>query len=185
MREQTPEVSYTEIWLTSSGLQVQDQQIPSPKLCAGKWKTPAMNFQSALTSTRQDLCIALPFCLFLSEGRQAVPSCLASAGLPVARISSDHFTTDMISCHVWGPFCFSPKHVMGILRLPRASSRPGKFSDKTANASDLSQLHGHSSPHKPKASSVQAASSSHDNECLNATGSRPSLASNLSNLLWS
>ena len=123
MCEQTPEVSYTYIWLTSSGLQVQDQQIPSPKLCAGNLKTPAMNFQSALTSTRQDLCIALPACLFLSEGRQAVPSCLASAGLPVARISSDHFATDMISCHVLGPFCLSPKHVMGIQMVLLATQK--------------------------------------------------------------
>ena len=159
MCEQTTEVSYTYIWLTSSGLQVQVEQIPSPELCAGNLKTPAMNFQSALTSTRQDLFIALPFCFFMSEGRQAVPSCLASAGLPVARISSDYFTTDMISCHVLGPFCFSPEHVMGILMLALAPVRPGRLSDKTANDSDLSQQHGHSSPHKPKPSSTQPASS--------------------------
>ena len=85
------------MWLTSSGLQVQDQHIPSPKLGAGNLKTPCMNFQSALTSTRQDLCTALPACLFVSDFSQWLPSCLAPAGLPVASISRDHFTTAMIS----------------------------------------------------------------------------------------
>ena len=152
------------MWLTSSGVQVQAQQHPSARLCAGKWKTWAMNFQSALTSTRQDLCTALPAFLFVSDLSHWLPSCLASAGWPVAKISKDHFTTDMISCHVWGPFCFSPKHVMGTLRLLKAPARPGKLSDKTANDSDLSQLQGHSSPHKPKPSSTQPASCSHESK---------------------
>ena len=165
------------MWLTSSGVQVQAQQHPSARLCAGKWKTWAMNFQSALTSTRQDLCTALPAFLFVSDLSHWLPSCLASAGWPVAKISKDHFTTDMISCHVWGPFCFSPKHVMGTLRLLKAPARPGKLSDKTANDSDLSQLQGHSSPHKPKPSSTQPASCSHESKCINDIGSKPSVAS--------
>ena len=134
------------MWLTSSGLQVQAQQMPSFKLWAGNLKTPAMNFQSALTSTRQDLCTALPAFLFVSDLSHGLPSCLVSAGWPAASMSRDHFTTDMISCHVLGPFCFSPKHVMGILIVLLAPVRPGRLSDKTANDSDLSQLHGHSSP---------------------------------------
>ena len=162
-------------------MQVHFQQHPSARLCAGKWKTWAMNFQSALTSTRQDLCAALPAFLFVSDLSHGLLSCLALAGWPVASTSRDHLTTDMMSCHVLGPFCFSPKHVMGILRPPRASSRPGKFSDKTANASDLSQLHGHSSPHKPKPSSTQPASCSHESKCINDIGSKPSVASSFSN----
>ena len=173
------------MWLTSSGLQVQAQQQPSLKLCAGKWKTWAMNFQSALTSTRQDLCTALPACLFVSDLSHWLPSCLAPAGWPVAKISKDHFTTDMISCHAWGPFCFSPKHVMGTLRLLKAPARPGKLSDKTANDSDLSQLQGHSSPHKPKPSSGHPAASSHEFKCSNDIGSMPSVDSSFSKTLSS
>lgn len=171
------------MWLTSSGLQVQAQQMPSFKLWAGNLKTPAMNFQSALTSTRQDLCTALPAFLFVSDLSHWLPSCLVSAGWPVASMSRDHFTTDMISCHVLGPFCFSPKHVMGILMVLLAPVRPGRLSDKTANDSDLSQQHGHSSPHKPKPISGQPASCSQESKCSNATGSMPSAASSFSNTL--
>ena len=171
--------------LTCWGVQVHFQHMPSLRLCAGKWKTWAMNFQSALTSTRHDLCTALPACLFVSDLSHWLPSCLASAGLPVASISRDHFITDMMSCHVLGPFCFSPKHVMGILMVLLAPVRPGRLSDKTANDSDLSQLHGHSSPHKPKPSSTQPASCSHESKCSNDIGSKPSVDSSLSKTLSS
>ena len=70
--------------LTCWGVQVHFQQMPSLRLCAGNLKTCDMNFQSALTSTRQDLCTAVPAFLFVSDGSHGLLSCLALAGLPVA-----------------------------------------------------------------------------------------------------
>ena len=171
--------------LTCWGVQVHFQQMPSLRLCAGNLKTCDMNFQSDLTSTRQDLCTAVPAFLFVSDLSHGLLSCLALAGWPVASTSRDHFTTDMMSCHVLGPFCFSPKHVMGILMWLFSPVRPGRLSDKTANDSDLSQLHGHSSPHKPKPSSTQSASCSHESKCSNDIGSKPSVDSSLSHTLRS
>ena len=98
---------YTDMWLTCWGVQEHFQHMPSPKLCAGNLKTLDMNSQSALTSTRQDLCTALPAFLFVSDLSHGLLSCLACGGWPVASTSRDHFTTDMMSCHVLGPFCFS------------------------------------------------------------------------------
>ena len=69
-----------ELSMTCSGVHVHFQQQPTLKRFGGNPHTFAIQSQSALTSTKQDLCISRSAVRLQSLLRQAEPSCLHVGG---------------------------------------------------------------------------------------------------------
>ena len=159
------------------------QQQPTLKRFGGNPHTFAIQSQSALTSTKQDLCISRSAVRLPSLLRQAEPSCLHVGHPPVAKTSSDHLTTTWISDQVFSHTFFLLNAVTGIRRFLYSPISPGKFMLKVSTVSLLSQLHGVPSAQRPIPKSLHCASCSQSSRCCFVNGSILSVASSFSIVL--